>query len=814
MKKQLLTGIFALLGLYGLAQNSGKISGSIKDGGQQAVIDAASVTLLKAKDSGLVKTSITDKDGNFSFENLVPGHYIVMATSAGHGKTYSRQLNISDTSSTAETGVLQLLRVNKDLQNVTVSSRKPLIERKIDRTVVNVENMITATGGNAMEVLEKSPGVTVDKDGNISLKGKQGVIIMIDGKPTYMAGNDLVNFLTNMPASNLEQLEIMTNPPAKYDAAGNSGIINIKTKKNKQKGFNGSVSTSFTQGEKNRSSNSLNLNYRNGKINVFGTVNANYRNQNQYLDIKRQYLNIDKTVNAIFEQNSVQKRSNQFYNLKTGADYYLNNKTTLGIVLTGYIAPRKVPGLNTSYLRNANGQLDSTVLSDTHEKSQWNHGGVNLNMRHKFDSTGRELTADMDYLKYDATANNSILTRSFLPNGSEISNYTITAKLPSDLEIFSAKTDYTQMLGKKIKMDAGLKTSIVQTHNKANYFNTTGNVTTVDQERTSNFNYRENLNAAYVNFSTEIKKWGLQGGFRAENTNYSGLQYGNTLQKDSAFKKSYTSAFPTIFVSYKHNDKNQFGFSYGRRISRPDYEDLNPFIEFIDIYTYEVGNPFLKPMFDNKFELSHTYNDFLTSTVNYAATKNLFGESFDKEGDAIVVRRSNFGKLQQASLSVSAQVPVQKYWQAQIYTEGNYRHLQAQLRGKPIDVSLTTFSANISNQFTLGKGWTAELSGFYASGEAENQIIIDPLMQLNAGVQKQILKKKGTLKIAFNDFTGPMKVTGHLEDLSLAKASFAQRRDSRTVTLSFNYRFGKPMKTEKRRSGGAGDEQNRVGGGN
>lgn len=814
MKKQFLTGIFAFMGFLALAQTDGKISGSIKDGGQQAVIDAASVSLLSGKDSVLLKTSLTDKEGHFTFENLAPGTYLVMATSAGHGKTYSEQLSLSGPAAKAETGILQLIRVSKDLQNVTVSSKKLLIERKIDKTVVNVDNMITATGGTAMDVLEKSPGVSVDKDGNISLKGKQGVIIMIDNKPTYMSGSDLVNFLTNMPSSYLDQVEIMTNPPAKYDAAGNSGIINIKTKKNRQKGFNGSVSTAHTVGEKYRTNNSINLNYRNGKVNFFNTVNANYRKQMQRLDIYRQYLNDDKTVNAIFEQNSVQRRQNKFFNLKTGLDYYLNNKTTLGVVLTGYIAPRYVPGENTSYLKTPAGLLDSTVLADTKEKGQWNHGGINFNMRHKFDSTGRELTADVDYLLYDASNNNSILTRNYLPNGTKTQEYTITGILPSDLEIFSVKTDYTQTIGKKIKFEAGLKSSFVQTHNKANYFNTTGGITSVDLERTSNFNYRENINAAYVNLSTEVKKWGFQAGLRAENTNYSGLQYGNAYQKDSSFKKGYTSAFPTLYVSYKMNDKNQFGFSYGRRINRPDYEDLNPFIGFIDIYTYEVGNPFLKPMFDNKFELTHTYNEFLNSTFNYAVTSNLFGESFDKEGDAIVVRRSNFGKLQQAVLSVSAQIPVQKWWQAQLYTEGNYRHLQAKLRGKDIDVSLSTFSANVNNQFSLGKGWSAELSGFYTTGEAENQIIIDPLMQLNAGLQKQVLKKKGTLKLSLNDFTGPMKVTGHLEDLSLANASFTQRRDTKSVAVSFSYRFGKPMKTERRKTGGAGEEQNRVGGGN
>lgn len=814
MKKLIATLALAGVTFCSFAQNGGKITGMIKDGGNQKVIDAASISLLRSQDSSLVKTSLTNKDGSFSFENLKDGKYLVMATSIGHSKVYSNPLEISATALEANTGVLQLVTSSKDLSAVTVTSKKQFIERKIDKTVINPDAMISNAGANALEMLEKAPGITIDKDGNISLKGKQGVIVMLDGKPSYMSGADLVNYLTNLPAGNIDQVEIMSNPPAKYDAAGNSGIINIKSKKSKLKGFNGSLNTSQGHGESFRSANSLSLNYRRGKVNTFSTFNANYRENPQWLDINREYLQADKTVEAIFEQESYRMRINRWYNARVGMDFYASDKTTLGLVLTGYTSPVNESGSNASKFYSPSKQLDSSLINKRTENAQWNHKGINLNMRHKFDSTGREITADIDFLSYKNKNIQEMVNTKFDENHAMRDEYIVDANLPSTLDIFSAKTDYVQTIAKKIKFEAGLKTSFVKTDNKANYFITQGGVTSPDYRTTNFFQYKENLNAAYVNFSTEVKKWGFQLGLRAENTNYEGLQYGNPTRTDSAFSKSYTSVFPTMYVSYQMDKKNQFGLNYGRRINRPDYDNLNPFIHFIDPYTYEVGNPFLKPMFANAIELSHSYKNLLNTSLSYTHTKDLFGESFSREDSAIVVRNSNFGEAHNFNLSVGAQIPAAKWWKANINAQLNNNQLKGTLNGNDIDVNITGYAVSVNNQFTFNKGWSAELSGFYRSKGTEGQIVIKQVVQLNAGVQKTVLKKKGSLRLSVSDFTGPMKARGYIDDVSAAKASFRQYRDSRVATLTFNYRFGKMYKAEKRKTGGAGDEQDRVGGAN
>jgi hypothetical protein len=312
---------FLLITSVGFAQTNGKISGTIIDGGDQKIIDAATISLLKAKDSSLVKLSLTDKQGRFSFENLKNGNFLVMASSIGHRKVYSSPLTITD-GSNVSAGTLQLLTQTTTLQTITVDTKKPYIERQIDKTVLNVDALISNAGTTAMEVLEKAPGVSVDKDGNISLKGKQGVIIMMDGKPAYLSGQQLANLLKSMPSSAIEQIEIMTNPSAKYDASGNSGIINLRTRKNKMLGFNGSNSTTYSQGVYARFSNSINLNYRKNKINLFGNYNYSSRIGFEDLSILRNFRNLStKDIETIFDQSSFMKNNGESHNVKAGPEF-------------------------------------------------------------------------------------------------------------------------------------------------------------------------------------------------------------------------------------------------------------------------------------------------------------------------------------------------------------------------------------------------------------------------------------------------------------------------------------------------------------
>jgi iron complex outermembrane recepter protein len=801
--------LITTLSIVSQAQNNQKVTGNIHDDVNKP-IDAVTVSLLKATDSSLVKVAAT-KNGYYEFDNIAPGKYLVTATSVAHNKQFSGVFEVSTGSITVVQPVI-LTHHAKSLSGVTVTGRKQMVEHKADKMIVNVETAVSNAGATALEVLEKSPGVTIDKDGNISLKGKQAVMVMFDGRPTYLSATELSNMLKSMPASSVETIEIMTNPSAKYDAAGNSGIINIKTKKNKQKGFNGNATANYGQGAYWRSNNSLNVNYRNGKVNLFANGGVSFWNSFQLLDITRRYTNAGtRDLNAIFEQNSFMRNAEKNYALKFGADYYLNKKTTLGIVFNGALSPEKNLSENTSYLKNKNGITDSIVYAETVNKTDWKNGSVNLNLRHQFDSTGKELTADVDYLAYRNPSDMTFMNTSFTPQWVKNNSENLMGNLPVYINIYTAKIDYTQPFGKNGKIETGVKSSYVKTQNEANYFNLLNDKYEVDYQKTNHFLYQENINAAYLNYNKQIKKWGLQTGLRYENTNYTGMQNGNPTKQDSSFKRNYGSLFPTIYISYEAGKIHQLSINYGRRIDRPAYQDLNPFVFFLDKYTYQSGNPFIQPQFSHNVELGHTYKGFLNTTVNYSFTKNLMTETFEQSGYATIVRKGNIGKRYNAGIAINAQIPVKKWWSSMLYANYNYSKFAGKLYGDDINIAAGNLLVNVNNQFNFNKGWSAELSGFYRTKGIEGQIQVNPLGQVAAGVGKQVLKGKGSIKFNIRDLFYTQTVNGKIQ-LQNTEAKFKNARDSRVGTISFVYRFGKPIKGARQRTkiGGADDEKNRV----
>ena len=813
-----LFALFTLMSFAGQAQKAGKVTGAVVDGSQK-IVEAATISLQRATDSAVVKFAVATKEGKFIFDGIADGRYLVSVSAVGHQKAFSANFDISPANPEVKLPTIELVPVTQAMNSVVVTARKPFIEQKIDRTIVNVDASVTNAGTTALEVLEKSPGVTVDKDGNISLKGKQGVMVLMDGRPAYLTGAELSNYLKNLPSSALEQIEIMTNPPAKYDAAGNAGIINIKTKKNKIKGFNGSVALNYGQGVYWKTNNSINVNLRTEKVNLFANASQSQWNSFQELRIKRTFRNGNTNdVNAIFEQVSRMHNESGNYNLKMGADYYLNSKTTVGVVTSGFLNPGRFRSANTSYLMSPARHVDSIVYATSSNDDKWKNGSVNLNFRTQFDSAGTELTADVDYVTYSSKGAQNFQNNTYDPNWLKTGFKSIRSNLPIAITIQSAKVDFAHPFKSGVKLEAGAKTSFVKTNNSAFYYNVYSNYETPDFTKTNEFLYNENINAAYLNINKQFKKFGLQTGLRYENTNYNGKQYGNMLQKDSTFKKSYGNFFPTIFVSYNADKNNQFGLSLGRRIQRPAYQDLNPFLFFIDEYTYQSGNPYIRPQFTNNVELTHTFKGFLTTTLNYNQTKDYHMETFTQEqssatsnGYATIVRRGNIGKVDAAGIAISANVPVAKWWTAMLYSNLNYNRFRGDLYGENLDLSATNVLFNVNNQFRFSKGWSAELSGFYRTKGVEGQIIIQPLGQSSAGVSKQILNGKGSVKLTVRDMFYTNKFTGDMK-FKTTEAHFTNMRDSRVANFTFTYRFGKPLKgaQPKRKIGGADDEQERV----
>ncbi len=808
MRKLLALLTFSLtLSLAGFSQaNSGKVIGTVIDGNTKT-IESATITLLKSKDSTVAKMSVADKTGKFSFEGIAPGSYMVSITAVGHQKGYSETFEITPTSSVITLKTIELIPTAKSVGGVTVTAKKPLIEQKPGKTIINVDASPTNAGLNVLELLEKSPGVSVDNDGNISVKGKQGVLILIDGKQTYMSGADLANLLKNMPSSNLDQLEIMTNPPAKYDASGNSGIINIKTKKNIIKGMNGSVSLGYTQGIYGRTNNGINLNYRNSKVNLFGSYNAGTWEGFNKLNIDRNFYK-NGVLDGSSDQLSRPHFAGVYHSFKAGVDYYSSKRDILGVVVNGNFNNGTEDPRSSSNLRDESGNILARLNSHSDNSRRFKGLTTNINYKHTFDSAGTEITADLDYAFYNNKSRTELVTSSYDENDIKIGNdVTLKGKIPSMIDIYTGKVDFVRPFKSGLKLEAGLKSSYVKTDNQVDYLRNEGSGWEADN-RSNHFVYSENINAAYVILSKTIKKWNLIAGLRLENTNAKGHQVRN----DSSFTRHYTNLFPNIGIGYELSEKNQFNFSYSRRITRPNYDALNPFVFFLDSLTYGQGNPYLTPQFTHNFEASHTFKRFLTTTLNYTQTDDIITELLkqDTEKKITYQTKENFSRMKQFGIAVSANFAVRKWWNTNMYVNVFNNHYSGMYQADPVDIQFTSFMTNMSNTFTLGKGWTAEISGWYRSKTTEGLLVANDMWAVNSAISKQIFKKKGTIKAGVRDIFWTQQFSGYAK-YSDVDVDVRSKRDSRQFNLTFTYRFGKTnIAPARRKTGGATDEQNRV----
>lgn len=502
----------------------------------------------------------------------------------------------------------------------------------------------------------------------------------------------------------------------------------------------------------------------------------------------------------------------QTHSYKVGVDYYASKKTTLGILVNGYINPGNFYSTNTTNIFDANNAMQSQTLSTSSSKEKWQNFGTNFNLRHSFDSMGKEITADVDYIKYTSNLDQLFNNYFYNPAGTKVQpDEILRGTLPGTISIYSAKADYTQPLKGNAKFEAGVKSSYVKTDNNAQYDNFIDGNWFVDSGRTNHFIYKENINAAYVNFSKQFNpKWSAQAGLRVENTNSTGDQ----LTTDISFKKNYTQLFPTAYLGYNMNDKNQFSLSYGRRIERPDYGDLNPFYYFLDKYTYQVGNPYLQPQFSHNIELTHIFKSFLTSSLSYNATNNIIQDVIEQidSTHTSYVHKSNIAKVHSVGFSVNAGFPVTKWWTTNIYAQAINNHYSGYINNGYISVGNTGIMTNISNQFKFNKGWSAEVSGFYRSRMIEGTIASDPMGVINFAIAKTILKDKGTLKLNFRDPFDLQHFSGTSKYQNI-DVTILNHWDNRVINLSFTYRFSKGQATQHRDHSGAGDEQNRVKGG-
>ena len=811
----ILTG-FMLVSATAMAQ---RVTGIVKDE-QGKGVDKSTISLLNAKDSSVIKLAVTSDNGKFTISAEKPGQYLVSSSHVGYTTVYSKVFEVSGAGD-INLGDISMAKSGGNLAAVTVTSRKPMIEVKADKTVLNVEGTMNATGNDALELLRKSPGVLVDKDDNISLAGKNGVRIYIDGKPSPLAGADLANYLKTLNSAQIEAIELITNPSAKYDAAGNAGIINIRLKKNKAFGTNGSVNAGYNIGVYPKYNGGINFNHRNKGINVFGNYNYNNTKQNNVFNLYRTVLDsvFDGRTKMIFENIS--------HSFKGGIDFFLNNKHTLGVLVNGNLA-------NTQFNNNSRTPISykptgvvNRILTanNTNDMSRDN---VNFNLNYRFaDTAGHELNIDADYGFFHNDGNQLQPNYYYDASGNTLLSQVIYRFIaPTDINIYTLKADYEQNF-KKGKLGLGAKTTVIRTENNFQRFDVqqlSPEVKTLDVPRSNQFDYSENVNALYINYNRPLKGKMIQLGLRMENTVSEGKSYGllangtvNTSSKQS-FKRNYTNLFPSAAITFNKNPMMQWGLSYSRRIDRPAYQDLNPFEFKLDEYTFQRGNTLLRPQYTNIISLTNTYKYKLTTSLSYSHVNDVFAQLVDTaEKSKSFITRKNLAKRDVVALNISYPFMYKTYMMFTNFS-GNYSSYKADFGGGSRVINIDNVSFNIYQQHSLRfgkkKDWNAEVSGWYNSPALwEGAFQSKAMWSVDAGMQKNIFKGKGTLKVAVSDIFFSMKWRGELNfagQTTVASGNF----ESRQLKTSLVWRFGSnTVKAARQRKDAAEEEKKRTQGG-
>ncbi|HVX25082.1 MAG TPA: outer membrane beta-barrel protein [Parafilimonas sp.] len=786
-------------------------TGSLKIiiGNNDKPINNASVFLLNAKDSQIIKIQVSDTTGVALFSNISEGSYLIKANHIGY-KDFISSKKITVQNETVSLNI-QMDSLANQLEDVTVQSHKQFIQLGTNKTVINMDASLTNIGTSVLETLEKLPGVTVDRNGTISLKNKAGVMILIDGKQTYLSGSDLIAYLNALSSDQVSTIEIEEHPSSKYEAQGNAGVINIKTKKSNKQGVFGSFSPSFAQGKYPKQNNSFIFNWHQGAINFFLNYNLNFSTSYTTLYAYRKYLADDNaTIKSILVQDFFDKTSGHSQSLKTGVDYTINPTTTVGVSFNGIFVNRPTYGNSYAKWQNAQGIEDSSSTTALGYFINFRNVGISANL-HKDFSKKTSLDIDGDAIGYH------IHNTSTFENTDPSTNITETylGDMPTKLNIISGKADFTHKINDNSSWEAGWKSSHTSTNNLEEYnFNDgLGSGFKEDLAKSNDFLYDETNHAVYADAKTGNSKWSLDAGLRYEFTSYKGHQLGNALIPDTTFSKKYNSLFPNVSVSYTLDSSNEFSLTVDRRIDRPAFQKLNPFTFIINKYTYQTGNPGFLPAFTWSASLSHNYKGILISEISFSKVSNYFSQLFysDKKSGLVIYTEGNIGSQTDIGLSLSLQLSPLKWWS---FTSGIAVDDKT-IKGDVITYihsHITEATFNMNNQLHFKKNWSAEISGSYTS-KSQNDIqeVLDPFGQLAASVSKLVWKNKLNIKVGMRDIFHTQWMEG-LTQFQFSNEYFKETYDTRVIGIALTYKFGKTFKTNHRTDRAAEEEIERAGG--
>jgi len=772
------------------------ISGRIIDNKKQP-IGFATISLLNSKTNKYVKGETSNENGEFLIEKVSPGDYILSVTMVGYMKNETEKVVIDSKNTVVKRNII--LKENAvQLGTVVVAAKKKFIEQTVDKMVVNPEASVTSAGDNVYEILKKVPGVTIDNNENISLKGKQGVMILVDDKPTYVSAEQLTTLLKSMQGKNVDRIEIMENPPARFDAEGNAGIINIKTKHNKAPGFNGSVNAGTNVSSKARENGGLDLNLNLGKLNVYGNYSYYSWAGWNALDATRRFTSTE-LAGSYQLINSLDNYHGHAHNYKIGADYFIQKNQVLSFMIRGNTGSNMDEGNSKTSFADVNKTIDTSLTTISSNPNKWDNKTYNVNYKWDIDSTGRSLSIDADYAHFYFRSTSDQNSDFFDKNGNSINKAgTIHSEQGSDIDVITAKIDYVHPINKIYNFEAGMKTSFVTNDSRNDMIGYTN--------QHDKFIYTENIQAGYINGRAQFKKTSLQLGLRLENTNSTG----NSVSTNRINKASYLKLFPSFFIQQTLNANNSINFSYSYRIGRPNYNMLNPFVWTLDPYTQNTGNPLLNPQFTHAAKISHTYKGMFITSIGYNYTNDPYTMVLYQNDVTKVVTQTmtNLSNSFDFNASETFQMPVAKWWNINGTVTGLYNEVNSNI-GESASFKRWSFNGNITNNFSLPYSINMELSGYYTSYQLMGNVTLNPRYNIDFGIQRKFMKDKIMLKASVNDIFNINKSGGYSK-YNNVDIDFENTYNSRRLNVSLSYRFGKDdFKTRANRSTASSEEESR-----
>jgi len=768
----------------------------------KGLVDEATVVLLNYSDSSVVKSTISNKSGIFLFSNINKGKYLVFITKLNFIKSYSGPYEVAEGKS-RDIGFISIKQSPTQLGEVVITGRKDFVEVKKDKSVLNVEQNIMASGASLYDILSTSPGVKIVND-EVLYHGGQKALIAINDKPVLLSGEELTNFLKNYQGSSISQIELIDNAGAKYGSTGSGGMINVILKEKKSRGSNVSFTESAAYGDKYKFNSGINYNLRTEKLNLFASYN--YSNSSIPHTIKTNRF-VDNSFGwNYFSLNYDADVKTRNHNFSVGADYELTSRQTIGFLVNGFYNKANIDKRNTTFI-STNGSRDSSIKSLSIIDRNLNNVNYNLNYKIDLDKAGKSvLSADADYTDYRRKSQENLRNDFFNATGqNENDPIFYRDNSPSHITIKSANIDFSQALSKNTRLNLGAKSSRVNNDNQIDFDTLKNGHYVVDSARSDHFVYTERIDAAYLELESKLgSNTNLTMSVRGEHTHFTAESVNPARHADS----SYFNLFPNVQLSHQIDKSNLLTLSYSRTIGRPNYQDLNPFVSYVDQFYSSTGNPFLRPDFINTYRISDFIADKYRVSLSTIITNNYYQIIFDQKATGqYFTTKANLGTRYQYMIEFNLPFDLTSWWHVDAQLDASHERYSYKNYAVP-DKTTNNFNINVTQNFKLTSKLSAQLINEYQSPTYYVISQYQYLAWTNVGLRYSILKDKGAIRLAVSDVFNSYfnKYTTTFNGMNIFSRD---KIGSRFVTATFTYHFGTtPARTKIKTT----EEQKRLNG--